>query len=60
MARKPLPSSTKRGYGAAHRHKVAAEREQQYGKPCVRCGYPMIRGQVIQLDHTDDRSGYLG
>jgi hypothetical protein len=43
-----------------HRRKVAAEREQQYGKPCVRCGLPMLKGQVIQLDHTDDRTGYLG
>ena len=60
MARKKLPSATRRGYGVEHRRRVAAEREQQYGKPCVRCGYPMVRGQVIQLDHTDDRSGYLG
>lgn len=60
MARKPLPSSTKRGYGQAHRRKVAAERPLQIGKPCVRCGWPMLKGQAIQLDHTDDRSGYLG
>lgn len=60
MARKPLPSSTKRGYGQAHRRKVAAERPLQVGRPCVRCGYPMLAGQPIQLDHTDDRQSYLG
>lgn len=60
MARKPLPSSTKRGYGQEHRRKVAREREQQWGRPCCRCGWPMERGQDIQLDHRDDRQGYLG
>lgn len=30
------------------------------GTPCVRCGLPMLSGQDLELDHTDDRSGYLG
>jgi hypothetical protein len=59
MARKPLPSSTKRGYGQAHRRGYAAQKEQQWGRPCCRCGHEMIRGQDIQKDHLDDRSGYF-
>jgi hypothetical protein len=31
-----------------------------YGKPCPRCGRPMLAGQALDLDHTDDRAGYLG
>jgi hypothetical protein len=58
--RKPLRKTTERGYGAEHRRGYAAERERQYGRPCCRCGREMIRGQVIQKDHTDDRTGYLG
>lgn len=58
--RTPLRKTTERGYGEEHRRKVKAERPLQVGKPCVRCGWPMERGQAIQLDHTDDRTGYLG
>lgn len=28
--------------------------------PCPRCGLPMKPGQRLDLDHTDDRAGYLG
>jgi hypothetical protein len=60
MARKPLAKTVARGYGQEHRRKVARERPLQVGKPCARCGWPMLAGQPIQLDHTDDRTGYLG
>jgi hypothetical protein len=58
MARKPLAKTVARGYGQEHRRKVARERPQMLGKPCVRCGYPLY--EPMQLDHTDDRTGYLG
>lgn len=58
MARKPLAKTSERGYTGAHRRGYAFERERQWGKPCARCGREMIRGQVIQKDHLDDRSGY--
>jgi hypothetical protein len=31
-----------------------------YGTPCPRCGLPMLPGQALDLDHRDDRAGYLG
>jgi hypothetical protein len=61
MARKPLAKTVARGYGQEHRRKVKAERPLQVGKPCARCGWPMLAGQRIQLDHDDnDRTHYLG
>ena len=30
------------------------------GQPCPRCGLPMYVSQLLDLDHTDDRTGYLG
>jgi hypothetical protein len=30
------------------------------GQPCARCGQPMYAWQKLDLDHTDDRRGYLG
>ncbi len=48
-------------YGGEHQRKRAAERPLQYGKPCARCGYPMLAGQEIHLDHRDDDpTQYLG
>jgi hypothetical protein len=49
-------------YGGAHQKKRAAELEQQYGRPCARCGKPMERGQELHLDHRDGGgpSDYLG
>ena len=31
-----------------------------YGKACTRCGLIMYPGQALDLDHTDNRDGYLG
>jgi len=31
-----------------------------YGAACVRCGRVMLPGEALDLDHTDDRGGYLG
>jgi hypothetical protein len=30
------------------------------GSACVRCGRPILVGQPVDLDHTDDRTTYLG
>jgi hypothetical protein len=60
MATSKLRTTVQRGYGEPHRRRVKAERPLQIGRPCARCGWPMLAGQKIQLDHTDDRSGYLG
>jgi hypothetical protein len=47
-------------YGAAHQKLRAETKASAYGTPCARCGRPMQPGQAIDLDHTDDRTGYLG
>ena len=54
-------SSGDRGYGSEHRNlrqyllSVFAD-----GTPCPRCDEPMLKDQPLDLDHTDDRTGYLG
>jgi hypothetical protein len=40
-------------YGPQHRQLRAATVGQAYGKPCARCGLPMLAGQPVQLDHAD-------
>ena len=55
-----LASTTDRGYGYDHQRTRKALLPQAYGTPCVRCGYTMERGQVLHLDHTNTRDGYLG
>jgi hypothetical protein len=57
---KPTRSSAARGYGSGHRKLRAALLPQAYGTPCVRCGHVMLPGQLLHLDHNDDRTGYLG
>ena len=57
---KPTTSSTKRGYGQAHKKLRAALLPTAYGTPCARCGYPMLQGQALHLDHNDTRTAYLG
>ncbi|WP_406168900.1 hypothetical protein [Streptomyces sp. NBC_00996] len=53
-------STAAAGYGYAHQALRRALLPDAYGKPCPRCGLPMLRGQSLDLDHTDDRSGYNG
>jgi hypothetical protein len=31
-----------------------------YGRPCPRCGLPMLPGQALDLGHTADRAAYQG
>jgi hypothetical protein len=49
-----------RGYGAAHQARRAKTLTAAYGEACGRCGKPMLEGQALDLDHTDDRTGYMG
>ena len=46
----------------AGRHQASAGRVCQfaYGKPCVRCGRPMLPDQPLDLDHRDDGNGCAG
>ena len=55
-------NANKRGYGATHQRAradmaptIAAGRAA-----CARCGQPIEPGQDWHLDHSDDRSGYIG
>lgn len=61
--RSPAPrlSTTARGYGSDHqrRRKEMLSRFSP-GDPCVRCGWPIADPTRAHLDHTDDRTGYLG
>ena len=48
---------------AAHkraRKLTLADLARRPGQPCARCGLPMYPTQLLDLDHTDDRAGYLG
>lgn len=54
-------STTERGYTAEHqRRRAEALADWQDGDPCARCNSPMLHGTPVDLDHTDDRTGYLG
>ena len=54
-------SPSVRGYGSAHQaERVSRLSAMQDGDPCARCGGQMFHGQALDLDHTDDRTGYLG
>lgn len=57
----PRPGgTTARGYGHDHQKLRAALLPYAYGQACTRCGRTMQPGQALDLDHTDDRSGYSG
>jgi hypothetical protein len=53
---------TERGYGTAHhKERARVDRIVQAGEAaCCRCGSLIEPGSDWHLDHTDDRSGYLG
>lgn len=56
-------SSTARGYGATHRAERAKwiPKVKAGGVKCSRCDQPIDPSDTDwQLDHTDDRTGYLG
>ncbi|MFI0482222.1 hypothetical protein [Actinomadura sp. 9N215] len=55
--------TTARGYGWRHqqaRRAALARLSADPGQPCSRCGAPMFPGQLLDLDHSEDRAGYLG
>ncbi len=47
---------TKPKYAGKHRRLSELLRSQAYGRPCVRCGLPMLPGQKLDLDHDDDNA----
>jgi len=47
-------------YGGEHQAIRRATLPYAYGQPCARCGRPLLPGQPLDLDHHDDRTGYLG
>lgn len=51
MAQKPR-TTVERGYGALHKTMRRRLLPLAYGKPCPFCGYPMLRDQYLDLDHT--------
>jgi len=57
-----LASTTARGYGAAHQaeRKRWAKAVEQGAVRCSRCRRLIIPGVPWDLDHSDDRSAYLG
>lgn len=57
----PRGTTAVRGYGREHQVQRAMALEAfQPGDPCARCRRPMLAGDPLELDHTPDRSGYLG
>jgi hypothetical protein len=51
-----------RGYGAEHQavRKKYAALVASGEATCARCGQPISPGAQFDLDHADDRAGYLG
>ncbi len=55
-------NTTARGYGWKHQQaRARVARQVAAGTAtCARCGYPIDREEAWDLDHSDDRAGYLG
>ena len=53
-------TTTQRGYGSKHQALRKQLLPKAYGTPCPHCGEPMLEGQKLDLDHTEDRAGYRG
>jgi hypothetical protein len=47
-------------YAGPHQAIRRALLPDAYGRPCPRCGFPMLPGQALDLGHTDDRAAYSG
>lgn len=56
------PSSTRRGYGAAHKRERArlAPLVDSGRATCARCALPILPGEPWDLGHTDDRTAWTG
>lgn len=52
--------STPGAYAGPHQAIRRALLPDAYGRPCPRCGLPMLPGQDLDLGHTDDRAAYQG
>lgn len=54
-------STAARGYGGMHQwQRAQALAAFTPGDPCGRCRRPMLADDPLDLDHTDDRSAYIG
>ena len=60
MADKPRQRSSRNGYGWHHQKLRQQMLPHAWGTLCHFCGLPMIPGQPLDLDHTDDRRSYRG
>ena len=60
--RRSRKNTADRGYGSAHRalRRRIAPLVARGTQPCARCGELILVGQWWDLDHKDDRRGYLG
>jgi hypothetical protein len=56
------PTTSQRGYGTSHQkiRKKWARIVARGDALCTRCGVVILPTDEWHLDHTDDRSGYLG
>lgn len=56
-------SRNDRGHGVEHRRLRRQWQQRILNNalpPCSRCGWPILPTDEWDLDHTDDRTGYLG
>ncbi len=64
MPRRSVPKlpAAARGYGWEHRRERArwAPRVATGETSCARCGWPILPGQLWDLDHASGKSSYLG